>query len=200
MTIEDFKEEILKVNDRTTASNFTQKNFFHGTPIVFENDDDYYKFRKRIADNFNIGFYEVFVVGSSKFGFSPFKLTEFSYESDIDVVIFNEVLFEKYFNLVSEYQYKLRKQIIRLNAQQYKDFLKFTKYFTMGWMRPDLLPNNTNEFKELREEWETFFKSISYSQSEVGNYKVQGGLFKNQLYAEKYYNSSIDTIQQKIKA
>jgi hypothetical protein len=197
--IQIYKEEILKVTDSESASNFTQKNFFHGTPKVFQNDDEYYNFRKRIADNFDIGFYEVFVVGSSKFGFSPYKLTYFSYESDIDVVIFNETLFENFFNLISDYQYKIRKQIIRLNRKQYKDYVKFVKYFTMGWMRPDLLPKNTNEFKEIRDNWELFFKSISYSQSEVGNYKVQGGLFKNQRYAEKYYNSSIETIQQKIK-
>ncbi len=67
--------------------------------------NEYYYFRKRIADNFDIEFYEVLIVGSSKFGFSPYKFTEFSLDSDIDVVIFNERLFDEYFELISEYQY-----------------------------------------------------------------------------------------------
>jgi hypothetical protein len=63
-------------------------------------------------------------------------------------------------------------------------------------MRPDLLPSNSTEFKEIREQWDNFFKTISYGNSEVGNYKVKAGLFKNQSYAEKYYKSSIDQIQK----
>lgn len=180
---------------------FTQKNYFHGIPLVFENrENDYYYFRKRIADNFGIQFYEVLVVGSSKFGFSPYKFTDFSLESDIDVVIFNEKLFERYFDLISEYQYLIKKQVIRLNTKQLKDYYRFIKYFIRGWMRPDLLPQNTNDFKELKQEWDEFFKSISHSKSEVGNYIVKAGLFKNQKYAEKYYRSSIEEISLKLKS
>jgi hypothetical protein len=67
-------------------------------------------------------------------------------------------------------------------------------------MRPDLLPQNTNDFKELKMEWDDFFKSISHAKSEVGNYIVKAGLFKNQKYAEKYYRSSIDEITSKLKS
>jgi hypothetical protein len=70
----------------------------------------------------------------------------------------------------------------------------------MGWMRPDLLPQNSNEFKDLKQNWDDFFNSISHSKSEVGNYIVKGGLFKSYYYAEKYYRSSIEEISKKLKS
>ncbi|WP_316633759.1 hypothetical protein [uncultured Flavobacterium sp.] len=199
VTIEEYKQEILALKDDDEKRIFTQKHYFHGNPAVFDNrENEYYYFRKRIADQFKIGFFEVLIVGSSKFGFSPYKFSKFSLNSDIDVVLFNEKLFDDFHNLISEYQYQIRNQKIRLNESQLKQHQKFIRYFVMGWMRPDLLPQNTSEFKELKENWDDFFKSISHSKSEVGNYIVKGGLFKSYYYAEKYYRSSIEEVSNKL--
>lgn len=178
VNIEDYKAEIVGISNDDEKRIFTQKYFFHGTPAVFETlENDYYSFRKKIADQFEISFFEVIIVGSAKFGFSPYKFTKFSFDSDIDVVLFNERLFERFHELISEYQYQLRTQKIRLNENQYRKYIKFLKYFIMGWMRPDLLPQNTIEFNEIKQNWDEFFKSISHSKSEVGNYIVKGGAF-----------------------
>jgi len=199
VTIEEYKKEILALKDEDEKKIFTQKHYFHGIPAVFDSrENDYYHFRKRIADQFKIGFFEVIIVGSSKFGFSPYKFSKFSLNSDIDVVLFNERLFDNFHDLISEYQYQIRTQKIRLNESQLKQHQKFIRYFVMGWMRPDLLPQNTIEFKELKESWDDFFKSISHSKSEVGNYIVKGGLFKSYYYAEKYYRSSIEEVSNKL--
>lgn len=201
MTIEQFQQELLALESEEDKTTFTQRHYLHGIPTVFhEREHDYYSFRKRIGDNFQINFSEVLIVGSSKFGFSPFRFTEFSLNSDIDVVLINEGLFNSYFDLISNYQYLIRNQTIRLNDKQFKEYMKFIRYFVMGWMRPDLLPQNTTEFKELKQQWDDFFLSISYEKSEVGNYKVKAGLFKNQNYAEKYYKSSIDSVKIKLKS
>ncbi|MBL7800995.1 MAG: hypothetical protein JNL95_09755 [Chitinophagales bacterium] len=201
VSIEDYRQEIVNLSNEDDKCMFTQKHFFHGIPVVFDNrENEYYHFRKRIADQFKIGFFEVMIVGSSKFGFSPYKFTKFSLDSDIDVVLFNERLFDNFYELVSEYQYQIRTQKIRLTNDQFIQYQKFLRYFVMGWMRPDLLPQNTTEFKELKQNWDDFFKSISHSKSEVGNYIVKGGLFKNYYYAEKYYRSSIEEISTKIKS
>jgi hypothetical protein len=200
MTLEDYRAELLKLSTDIERTTFIQRNFFNGTPYVFQfRDGDYFDFSKRIADNFNISYTDVNIVGSSRFGFSPYKFTEFSYESDIDVTICNENLFEQYFELISDYTYKIRFREIFLRKDQYNQYVKFLKYFSTGWMRPDLLPSNTVEFVEMRERWDDFFKKISYGKSEVGNYKVKVGLFKNQAYAEKYYKSSLAQLQNEIK-
>lgn len=54
--------------------NFVSKYLFHGTPHVFSNrEEEYFEFRNRIATKFYISFHEVFIVGSSKLGFSYHK-------------------------------------------------------------------------------------------------------------------------------
>jgi len=199
MTIEEFKTEIINTSTEQERQIFIQKFFFNGTPFVFKDrEGEYYHFAKRIADNFGTNYQDINIVGSSRFGFSPYRFTEFSYESDIDVAICNEKLFDKFFELICDYTYKLRKDEILLRKQQYNQYVKFLKYFSTGWMRPDLLPHNTIEFKEIREKWENFFKEISYGKSEVGNYEVKAGLFKNQSFAEKYYKLSIEQLKLKL--
>lgn len=200
MTKADFRNEIIAITREEEYSNFVQKYFFSGTPYVFSSRDaEYYDFRKRIAQNFEIRYTDINIVGSSRFGFSPYKFTDFTYDSDIDVAICNEDLFENYFKLICDYNYKIRNGDIQLRQEQRKKYYySFLKYFTSGWMRPDLLPQNTDRFKEIRENWDNFFKEISYGKSEVGNYEVKAGLFKNQLYAEKYYEYSLSKIKQKI--
>jgi len=201
MTIEEYKGELLSVITEDQRIAFIQKNFFNGTPFIFiGKDGDYYNFTKRIADNFKVRYNEINIVGSSRFGFSPFRFTEFSFESDIDVTICNEELFEQYFELISDYTYKIKYREIFLRKEQYNQYIKFLKYFSTGWMRPDLLPTNSIEFGEMRERWDDFFKTISYGKSEVGNYRVKAGLFKNQSYAEKYYKSSIAHLQKEINS
>ena len=129
----------------------------------------------------------------------PYICSVFRYSFYSSISICNETLFEQYFELISNYTYKLRYREIFLRKEQYNQYIKFLKYFSTGWMRPDLLPSNTVEFIEMRERWDDFFKTISYGKSEVGNFKVKAGLFKNQAYAEKYYKGSIDQLQKEIK-
>jgi len=200
MTVDEFKIELLGVSSNDDQTRFVQRHFFNGTPFVFQDrDGHYYDFSKRIADNFRINYTDINIVGSSRFGFSPYKFTEFSYDSDIDVTICNETLFDQFFELISDYTYKLRYRKILLRREQYNKYVKFIKYFSTGWMRPDLLPANSTEFEEMRTRWDDFFLTISYGKSEVGDYKVKAGLFKNQAYAEKYYKSSINELQNSIK-
>jgi hypothetical protein len=196
----EYQNEICSLKNEDEKKMFIQKYFFHGLPFVFNSrEDEYYHFRKRIAKQFQVEFYEVMIVGSSKFGFSPYRFSDFSFDSDIDVVIFNEKLFDNFFKFTSEYQYQIRSGRIRLNSWQLDQYRRYLKYFGMGWMRPDLMPQNTTEFEKIKQNWDDFFKSISYSKSEVGNYKVKGGLFKSCYYAEQYYRSSIEEISNKLK-
>ena len=64
----------------------------------------------------------------------------------------------------------------------------------------NVAPSSTFVLYHLKKNWDVFFKSISHSKSEVGNYIVKGGLFKSYNYAEKYYRSSIEEISNKLKS
>lgn len=160
-------------------------------PFVFDNrENDYFEFRNIIAKHFNIGFHEVFIVGSAKLGYSYYKDSMFSLDSDIDVVLVNESLFENYYHNVCEYQYDIDNGLVTTTQDERKEYNKFLKYWVKGWMRPDKLPPKIQN-SAIKSEWFSFFESISYGKSSVGDYKVSGGLFKSYQYLEKYYTDSI---------
>ena len=198
MNLEEFDRLILETKTEAERLHFVNKYFFHGTPYIFqERESEYFEFRNRIANNFGIGFHEIFIVGSAKFGFSYFKKTAFNYDSDIDVVIVNESLFEDYYSKICDYQYQLDRMYRGISLLETKTYSEFLKYLVKGWMRPDKLPVS---FKVdlLKKEWFDFFNSISYNKSEVGNYKVAGGLYKNYNYLEKYYLKNMDDYYQNL--
>lgn len=194
MTIENYREVIVELDDPEKRLLFVKKFLFHGTPFVFEKKEElYFDFRNRIANKFGIGFHEVFIVGSAKLGFSYYKNTKFNYDSDIDVVIVNENLFEHFYSKIADYQYQLDRQYKTVDLNELKTYNKFLKYLIKGWMRPDKLPTSF-QVDLLKTEWFDFFESISYGKTEVGDYKVAAGLFKNYAYLEKYYSKSIEDV------
>ena len=168
-----------------------RKYISHGIPYVFQGrEEDYYDFRDSVAKNFQINFHEVLVLGSAKLGYSYHKDSVFSSESDIDVALVNENLFESYYSNICNYQYSIDKGLITMTQEELYSYNIFLQYLIKGWMRPDKLPTKL-QLLSMKKEWFEFFKSISYGKSSVGNYKVNGGLFKNYQYMEMYYTVSI---------
>ena len=200
MTLEDFNTQLKDSDTADKRIRFLRKHMFHGLPIVFDNrETDYFDFRQLISEKFNIGFQEVFIVGSGKLGFSYIKGTEFSYESDIDVVIMNEKLFEKYYLNICDYQYQLDKFKKIPTEKELTMYNKFLQYLVKGWMRPDLLPYSF-QADAMKSDWFEFFKSISYGKCNIGNYKISGGLFKNYQYLEKYHMNGIEQTYNRLIA
>lgn len=187
MTKEEFDRILLNYVDGESTLDFARKYIVHGTPYVFEGrEEEFFEFRDRVSKHFEINYYQVYIVGSGKLGFSYMKNTTFSYESDIDVAIVSEELFDRYLKYIGKFQYDLEKSKKRLVTNEYNDYIKFLKYIAKGWMRPDLLPVSF-DVAEIKKDWFDFFSSISYDKSEVGNYKVNAGIYKSYDYLE-YYN------------
>lgn len=189
----------------TSASNddelldFCRKHSLHGTPKVFDGaENQYYEFRKRISDKFKVNFHEVFITGSAKLGFSPFKNKLFDYDSDIDVAIVSSDLYERIMATIHDYQMQLRDNRKTVSYYELSRYHKFLEYGAIGWMRPDLLPTSFL-MKELRTDWFDFFESLSYGKSEVGNYKVTAGVFKTYNHLEKYTVSGLRSLKTKIE-
>ncbi len=200
MTIEEFKQQLKASNDNEKRVRFLRKHLLHGLPAVFNSrESDYFDFRQIISEKFEIGFQEVFIVGSGKLGFSYIKETPFSYDSDIDVAIVNEQLFEKYYINICNYQYQLDRFKKIPTEKELQIYNRFLQYLVKGWMRPDLLPYSF-QADVIKSDWFDFFKSISYGNSSIGNYKVNGGLFKNYQYLEKYHLSGIEQTYNKLIA
>lgn len=200
MTIENFNIELSGATSLEQRRRLLRKHVFHGTPYVFKDrEHDYFEFRQLVGEKFDIGFQEVFIVGSAKLGFSYIKGTEFSLDSDIDTVIVNESLFEKYYSLICEYQYNLDRFRKIPRQRELESYNRFLQYLVKGWMRPDLLPLSF-QTGEIKTQWFDFFNSISYGKSSIGNYKVAGGLFKNYNYLERYHINGIELTYSKLTA
>ena len=197
MNLEEFMHTLNQQETNDALFDFSRKYILHGTPFVFKGrDDQFYDFRKRIAIRFGIPFHEVYITGSGKLGFSPFKKKEFDYDSDIDVALISPVLFEFIMKDVSRYQMKFRKSREVVREQELHMYHQFLEYVALGWIRPDKLPISF-QMKTLKNDWFSFFESISNGKSEVGNYKVNAGVFKSYEHMEEYIVSGLNDIKTK---
>lgn len=196
MLLEEFFTELKEKKSDEDLLDFCRKYVLHGTPHVFySRDEEYYEFRKRIACKFNIPFNEIYITGSGKLGFSPFKNKVFDYDSDIDVAIVSENLFDSIMSEISSYQVRLRQNREVIHINELKMYHSFLEYTALGWIRPDKLPL-AFQMKALKDDWFEFFRSISYGKSEVGNYKVNAGIFKTYQHLEDYTFEGIKSLKK----
>jgi predicted nucleotidyltransferase len=197
--MEHFLANLVSTPNEEALLDFCRKHSLHGTPKIFDGaEDKYYEFRKKIAEKFQVNFHEVFITGSAKLGFSPFKEKMFDYDSDIDVAIVSSELYERIMSSIHEYQMQLRENRKAVSYDELKGYHKFLEYGAIGWMRPDLLPTSFR-VKKLKMEWFDFFNSLSYGKSEVGNYKVTAGAFKTYQHLEKYTLSGLRSLKTKLE-
>lgn len=197
--MEVFLENLEKADSDESLKDFARREILHGTPFVFSGREvEFYEFRKRIAVHFGIGFHEIFITGSGKLGFSPHKRTVFSYDSDIDVAIVSSDLFYQMMEKIRYYQMQLREYRVVVSKGEINKYHRFLEYVAIGWFRPDLLPNSF-DVGDIREGWFDFFTSISDGRSEVGNYKVNAGVFKSYRHLEEYTFSGLASVKKSLK-
>lgn len=196
MNLDDFDAELDCQNDEESILDFCRKHVLHGTPYVFRSrDEEFYEFRKRIADKFRIPFHEIYITGSAKLGFSPFKKKPFDFDSDIDVALVSPSLFEQIMENVADYQMRIRKNRAVIHVKELEMYHSFLEYVALGWIRPDKLPISF-QMRAIKDDWFNFFRSISDGKSEVGNFRVNAGVFKSYQHLENYTLSGINDIKR----
>lgn len=199
MDLSDFLTKLNSLSSNEEFYDFCRKIVLHGIPYVFHNrENDFYEFRKKIALNFHISFHEVYIIGSAKLGFSPFKKKNFDYDSDIDVAIISPQLFKKLMRDISKYQMNFRNSRATVTEYELKMYHQFLEYVALGWIRPDKLPLSF-QMKSIKDDWFAFFDSLSNGKSEVGNYKVAAGVFQSYEHLEDYIIDGFKNIKQKGK-
>jgi predicted nucleotidyltransferase len=196
MNLDEFSAELESKNDQDDILDFCRKHVLHGTPYVFySRDEEFYEFRKRIANKFGIPFHEIFITGSAKLGFSPFKKKYFDYDSDIDVAIVSPRLFEQLMSSIAEYQMMIRKNRTVVRVSEIEMYHSFLEYAALGWIRPDKLPVSF-QMRAIKDNWFEFFRGISDGKSEVGNYQVNAGVFKSYKHLESYILSGMQDLKR----
>lgn len=199
MSPNEFINQVQLATNHSLLQDVCRKFVLHGTPYVFSGrENEFYEFRKRIANKFNISFHEVYITGSAKLGISPLKGTEFSYDSDVDVALVSSILFDEVMETIRDYQMSLRAYRRSITEAELRTYHQFLEYVAIGWIRPDKLPVSF-QVKDLKDSWFKFFESISNGQSEVGNYKVSAGIFKTYRHLEMYTVEGLMSFRKKIE-
>lgn len=197
MNLAEFTDNLRKLETNEELYDYCRKYVLHGTPYVFDgHDENFYEFRKKIARNFSIPFHEIYITGSGKLGFSPFKDKLFDLDSDIDVAIISPVLFENIMKDISQFQMKFRANRQTVRERELVMYHEFLEYVALGWIRPDKLPTSF-QMHAFKNDWFQFFNSISYGKSEVGNYKVNAGVFKSYEHLEDYIVSGLSSVKRR---
>lgn len=199
MQIDEFQQSLRSCDTDASLIDLCRRTVLHGTPTVFSGrENEFYSFRKKIAEKFNVNFHEVYIVGSAKLGFSPLKnYKPFSVDSDIDVSIVSRDLFERILDEIFKFQMEYRAARRAVTSDEVKCYHQFLEYTALGWMRPDKLPISF-QVNELKNDWFNFFDSLSNGKSEVGNYKVSAGVFKDYKYLELYTISGIKRVKDSL--
>lgn len=193
--MEDFYQELMMQDSDNKILDFCRKKVIHGTPYIFDGKEDgFYAFRKMIANQFQVPFHEIYIVGSAKLGFSPHKQKEFDLNSDVDVAVVSSALFDQIMEVIRGYQMELRGARRKVSESEINLYHQFLEYVAIGWIRPDKLPLSF-QISELKNNWFEFFDSISYGRSEVGNYKVAAGVYKSYHHLEMYLVSGMKELR-----
>lgn len=170
-TLLAFKDDLAKDLDPKFV---TQKYLMHGNCHVID-EISYFELKQEISKKFEVHPNEILMVGSGKLGFSiaPRKrFRVFNDESDIDVAIVSNYLFEN----VWEDLYVFDK-----DGGYWPKVEKFKAYLFQGWLRPDYLPSQI----EFSKEWWEFFNELTNTKK-FGPYSIKAGVYKNWFFLEDY--------------
>ncbi|WP_397506058.1 hypothetical protein [Qipengyuania sp. R86523] len=166
-------------------------------------DFDQLALRTRIGRRWQVPVEDVWIVGSAKLGFTLVNKSKagvdrpafspFSLDSDIDVAVISNELFEHIWKLCFEFWHRYRYQ----NAGHFwPDGRAFRDYNFRGWMRPDFLPNDADV--SYRKRWFEYFRRLM-SDRAAGDYRITGGLFRNREALMQYQTVAIEQARAQIR-
>jgi hypothetical protein len=164
------------------TSTIVRKHIIFGDCYILD-EEMYFGLKSKVANFFKIHPSEVLIVGSAKLGFSIARnkrYQPFGDQSDIDVAIISEVLFNNIWQLVFDFWEDMENTdsiVYWAKENHFKEFL------FRGWIRPDKLPP-ASKF-ELSKRWWDFFRTLT-NEGTYGPYKISAGLYKSWYYLEKY--------------
>ncbi len=153
-------------------------------------EDIEFEIRNDISEYFKVPIISIQVAGSSKTGYSPYKKREFiSGESDLDIAVINNDLFNKY----SEISHKATKGYTDLSKfpinrkTSENEINYFLNSLNNSFFRPDLMPNSSS-----KTEWFAYFNKLSNKYFKIFK-SINAGIYASEYYFE---SKQVDCIQK----
>jgi hypothetical protein len=159
---------------------------------TFAFGDDYdvqFEIFNSISTNFNVPITAIQVAGSAKTGFNFIKNTDYlKGSSDLDIAIVDNLLFQKYCEIVLRETYGFRD----LSGFSEDNAKSYYKYIAKGFFRPDFMP-----VCEAKKEWENYFNKLSVKYNDLFS-NINAGIYFSQTFFELKQSSNIDLFKSTI--
>jgi len=164
-------------------------------------DVDQRSLREKIATKFEVDVAKVVIVGSAKLGFTLMPknrgyrpaFSKFSENSDIDVAIISDVLFDQIWKQCFEFW---DNSGYAKSPSYWDEAQSFRNYIFRGWLRPDKLPAEGKY--RYKKDWFSYFKRQLPNERAAGDYSVNAGVYREEYFLEAYQKISINQCRASI--
>lgn len=204
MDVAEFRKLLAEV----AADEIVRTQIFEGVPFAFAKNPDHYRIlREKLAQDLKLTVDKIRVVGSGKTGFSLAPDTfgrQFSDESDIDVMIVDENLFDTIWHTSLGWHYRRRNSLVNSSDKNWAGERKKDIYW--GYLIPNRInfrglsyPESLRPIRDISTKWFTTFKGLSKI-VEFSNREISGRLYRTWDLAMLYHRSGIEELKRQIEA
>lgn len=198
-TWEEFKEILFS----RPLESIVQEHVLEGLPFVFQSEPgSMVSLRNHLGERLAVSSTSVTVIGSARIGFSlsPDNFSrQFSDESDIDVLIVDERLFDNVWKTLLKWHYPRR--ISGLDGVDKQWAANRRKDLYWGWFVPDKirfeglsLPDVLRPLRDLSTSWFDAFKSLSHYPQFIRR-NVSGRLYRTWDHALLYHMDGLRQVK-----
>ena len=202
LTVEEFKKFILT----TPLRSVVQQYIFAGIPYVFQKrSKDLQLLANHLCAAMPIKGQDVAVVGSAKVGFSlnPDNFPRlFSDNSDIDIIVISEGLFDRVWMTLLEWQYPRR--LLNLGRFEGEWAQLRRKEIYWGWLVPTEVrydglsfPDILKPLRDISANWFNAFQGLSLY-PEFAARTISGRLYRTWEHALRYHMEGLRLIRERI--
>jgi hypothetical protein len=202
ITISEFKEILLS----QPLDEVVMRLIFRGSPYAFQDQSNAMTIlHNHLRNNLGIQPQNIVVVGSGKTGFSLNPETfprQFSDESDIDVVVVDEALFDRVWTTILKWHYPRRLSGLASSDRGWAGDRKKDVYW--GWIHPDRItftgltfPDILKPLRDFSSKWFNTFKKLSLYEEFAGR-NVNGRLYRTWDHATLYHVEGLRMIKETV--
>jgi hypothetical protein len=200
-TVDEFKNAL----QTAALEELVQEHIFSGVPFVFRHRPlDANTLVRHLRSHLPLSEADIIVVGSAKIGFSLGPDTfprQFSDDSDIDVAVANEELFDQIWSTMLRWNYPRRNQLYGLDLNWIRK--RMTELY-WGWFRPETfrfdglsLRSMLNPLRDVSTQWFNAFQSLSHY-PEFSRRTIEGRLYRNWDKALLYHAEGLRQIKESL--
>lgn len=202
-TVAEFKSILLREQLEVIVS----EHILEGAPYVFrDHPETLQRLREHLTKALGVSEKSILIVGSGRIGFSLSPDTfphQFSEDSDIDVIVYDEELFDKIWMAILRWHYPSRYAELRHPSLDWAGKRKKDIYW--GWLQPDkiqydglVFPNSLKPLRDISTRWFNAFQSLTVYEG-LSKWTISGRLYRTLEHARLYHLEGLRRIKESLQ-